>query len=171
MEFIQSVQQFVVSPKFQFLVIPFVAAVMALSFKVLTRSPDDVENITRDDLLIGFELGVGACIINLLSVVQRVELHTSVQSRLVEANGSGNTDIVEKLSTQSSTIVMNLGFNIMLFFVLILCLSLAANYVQKNGWEEVDGKHRLRIFKGLVVPGLAGALCLMIATGVAGVIV
>ncbi len=157
------------SPGFVFFVIPILASLLVLGLKLLSRvRKPGGSTLDREDYLIGTELGVSACLINLLNTFDRLRLDKLLNAQMSDANTAKKTELVDSLLKKSNVLSDLIEINVIVVFLLVIGLVAIAYCIQRWGWEGTGVAQQLRRGRGIIFPNLAGVLFLVLVTAVAG---
>jgi len=158
-------------PAFEVLILPLLVTGLAIILKCLARSGASARlNVTADDALVGFELGVTACLTLVAATPRAAETYRSLQDQIRESTKLGQPTIDVLSAKADSALQFLIAAPMFTFLALVLLLGLSLVLGQK-GWKPGAPGTAATIHWGWVTGAdLAGLLFLAGALGLGGLI-
>lgn len=135
--FVNELVRWLSHPFFEFVVLPVLITFLAMLFKCMVRGGPTL-NLNREDLLVGFDLGVTALLTLVASTVKAGERFSSLRTQL-QQTAPDNSGLTNTLSIRSQAALDYLiAAPTFTFFVFISLLGLAL-FASQNAWEVAGG--------------------------------
>ena len=149
--------EFLSSPVFRFLLFPVGSAVLGVGIKYVTRN-DNYAKFQKEDLAVGLELLLTACLMFLALTSDRSLQIASVNQGLAAALASRDVPRAQELQLKASILSQELAASGWVLLIMFLGLWSVSTLVRKLGWQSKDA---MRPLLGIALPLVVGILALI----------
>jgi hypothetical protein len=151
-----SLDRFLSSYLFRYLVFPIVSALVGIYVKFVTRN-DQYRTFTKEDIAIGLDLMLTAFLLFLALTSDQSLALTAVHHDMMAAS-KGHPDQFQKLQAQADAITHFLTKSGWIIFLMCLGLWSASTFIRKWGWQSETELHPIL---GIAVPIVFGVVFLI----------
>jgi hypothetical protein len=149
---------FFASPLFRFLLFPVSSALLGVGVKYVTRN-DSYARFQKEDLAVGLELLLTACLMFLAITSDRSIEMSSLNRQIADALASNDVAGAQPLQARALALSQELTSAAWVLLAMFVGLWSVSTLVRKVGWQS---KEEMRPVLGIALPLIIGILGLIV---------